>query len=66
MEFQAFKDLARGERTATQMENQLTALERKIDDLLAQADAQERQYEGAAKVEAAQQSEQTRHSDTKP
>lgn len=30
--------LARGERTAAAMENNLTALERKIDDLLASVD----------------------------
>ncbi|KAK0516511.1 hypothetical protein JMJ35_001114 [Cladonia borealis] len=35
---QAFKDLAKGERTAAAMESQLTALERKIDDLLASVD----------------------------
>jgi hypothetical protein len=38
---QAFKEIARGEQTATNMENQLTALERKLDDLLAQAEAQQ-------------------------
>ncbi|CAF9915857.1 hypothetical protein IMSHALPRED_002719 [Imshaugia aleurites] len=31
----AFQELAKGERTASAMETQLTALERKIDDLLA-------------------------------
>ena len=33
--------LRRGESTATAMETQLTALERKIDDLLASVDAQD-------------------------
>ncbi|KAI9814730.1 MAG: hypothetical protein M1827_002996 [Pycnora praestabilis] len=32
---QAFKDLAKGEQTAAALENHLTSLERKIDDLLA-------------------------------
>ncbi|KAL8719934.1 MAG: hypothetical protein Q9225_003137 [Loekoesia sp. 1 TL-2023] len=36
----ALQDLARGEQTASAMENQLTALERKIDDLLASAESQ--------------------------
>ncbi|KAF6235903.1 hypothetical protein HO173_006099 [Letharia columbiana] len=31
----AFQELAKGERTASAMETQLTALERKIDELLA-------------------------------
>lgn len=35
----------RGERTASAMENQLTALERKIDDLLASVDEQDTQSE---------------------
>ncbi|KAG7007205.1 hypothetical protein G7Y79_00011g031030 [Physcia stellaris] len=35
---QAFQELAKGERTAAAMETQLTALERKIDDLLASVD----------------------------
>ncbi|MCJ1241466.1 hypothetical protein MMC14_009471 [Varicellaria rhodocarpa] len=45
---QAFKDLAKGERTALAMENQLTSLERKIDDLLASVDskASDEQVEG--------------------
>ncbi|MCJ1399690.1 hypothetical protein MMC11_002892 [Xylographa trunciseda] len=32
---QAFKDLARGEQTASAMENKLSGLEQRIDDLLA-------------------------------
>jgi len=39
---QAFQELAKGERTASALENHLTALERKIDELLAQADEEER------------------------
>lgn len=39
---QAFQELAKGERTASALENNLTALERKIDELLAQADNDER------------------------
>ncbi|KAL1303945.1 hypothetical protein AAFC00_000395 [Neodothiora populina] len=34
----AFQELARGEQTATALENHLTALEAKIEELLAQAD----------------------------
>ena len=34
-------DLNRGERTAAAMESQLTALEQKLDDLLASAESQE-------------------------
>jgi exonuclease VII small subunit len=36
---QAFKDLQRGEQTATALENHLSSLEKKIDDLLASAEA---------------------------
>jgi len=39
----AFQELAKGEKTASAMENQLTALERKIDDLLASVDEQGQQ-----------------------
>ncbi|KAL8773138.1 MAG: hypothetical protein Q9209_001814 [Squamulea sp. 1 TL-2023] len=35
----AFQELAKGERAASAMENQLTVLERKIDALLASADS---------------------------
>jgi hypothetical protein len=35
---QAFQDLARGERTAAALEHHLTALEKKIDELLVKAD----------------------------
>ena len=39
---QAFQDLARGERTAAALEHHLTALEKKIDELLVKADEEER------------------------
>ena len=39
---QAFQDLARGERTAAALEHHLTALEKKIEELLAKADEEER------------------------
>lgn len=39
---QAFQDLARGERTAAALEHHLTALEQKIEELLAKADEEER------------------------
>jgi hypothetical protein len=35
---QAFKDLQRGEQTATALENHLSSLEKKIDDLLSSAE----------------------------
>lgn len=38
---QAFKDLARGEQTASALENHLDALEAKIEELLAAAGAQQ-------------------------
>ncbi|KAB2570067.1 uncharacterized protein LTHEOB_12040 [Lasiodiplodia theobromae] len=38
---QAFKDLARGEQTASALENHLDALEARIEDLLAAADSQQ-------------------------
>ncbi|KAL8897410.1 MAG: hypothetical protein Q9207_007228 [Kuettlingeria erythrocarpa] len=43
---QAFKELAKGEQAASAMENQLTALERKIDALLESAEAQGAMDEG--------------------
>ncbi|KAF2206036.1 hypothetical protein GQ43DRAFT_467573 [Delitschia confertaspora ATCC 74209] len=39
---QVFQELARGERTATALENHLDALEKKIEELLAKADDEER------------------------
>lgn len=39
---EAFQDLARGERTAAALEHHLTALEKKIDELLVKADEEER------------------------
>lgn len=39
---QAFKDLARGERAAAALEDHLDSLERKIEELLAKADEDER------------------------
>ncbi|CAI6341632.1 unnamed protein product [Periconia digitata] len=38
----AFQELARGERAAAALENHLDSLERKIEDLLAKADADEK------------------------
>lgn len=38
---QAFQELAKGEQTASALENHLTALEAKIEALLAQADQQQ-------------------------
>lgn len=39
---QAFKELARGERAASALEDHLDSLERKIEELLAKADEDER------------------------
>jgi exonuclease VII small subunit len=39
---QAFKELARGERAAAAMENHLNSLEKKIEELLAKAEEEER------------------------
>jgi hypothetical protein len=39
---QALKDLARGERAAAAMENHLDSLEKKIEELLAKADEDEK------------------------
>lgn len=48
---QAFQELQRGERTATALENNLSALERKIEELLASADANEKALEEATKAQ---------------
>ncbi|EON64909.1 hypothetical protein W97_04143 [Coniosporium apollinis CBS 100218] len=49
---QAFKDLARGEQTASVLENHLTALERKIDELLAKADEDQRASQHRPEINA--------------
>lgn len=50
---QAFKDLQRGEQTATALENHLSALEKKIDELL--ASAEENQNVATKKTESSQE-----------
>jgi TolA-binding protein len=47
---QAFQALAKGERAATALENQLNEMEAKIEELLVQA---ERQQEDAKKIQEA-------------
>ena len=42
---QAFQELARGERTATALENQLSAMESRIEELLAQAERDHQEVE---------------------
>lgn len=42
---QAFQELARGERTATALENQLSTMEAKIEALLAQAERDQQEVE---------------------
>ncbi|OCL08264.1 hypothetical protein AOQ84DRAFT_376902 [Glonium stellatum] len=54
---QAFQDLARGERTAAALESHLTALEKKIEELLAKADEEERAREEQSKNSRAQPTE---------
>lgn len=49
---QAFKDLAQGERAATALENHLDSLEKKIEELLAKADEDEKKMKAQAKVPA--------------
>ena len=39
---QAFKELARGESTATALENHLDSLEKKIEEMLAKAEEEEK------------------------
>lgn len=43
------KDIARGERAAAAMESHLDTLERKIEELLAKADEEERQLNSHSK-----------------
>lgn len=58
---QAFQELAKGERTATALENQLNSMEAKIEALLAQAEKDQQEVErvraqrsGAGSAEAGQ------------
>ncbi|QDS67470.1 hypothetical protein FKW77_000906 [Venturia effusa] len=44
----AFKELQKGEQTAAALENHLTSLEKKIDDLLASAEANQSTVDGMA------------------
>jgi hypothetical protein len=46
---QALKDLARGERAAAAMENHLDSLEKKIEELLAKADEDEKKLKAQPK-----------------
>ncbi|TKA25841.1 hypothetical protein B0A50_05596 [Salinomyces thailandicus] len=41
----AFQELARGERTATALENQLSSMEAKIEELLARAERDQQEAE---------------------
>ncbi|KAI4191474.1 MAG: hypothetical protein L6R41_000008 [Letrouitia leprolyta] len=54
----ALQELARGEQTASAMENQLSALEQKIDALLASAESQDKaQEDGHDKAQTTDKSE---------
>ncbi|KAI9720948.1 MAG: hypothetical protein M1828_005518 [Chrysothrix sp. TS-e1954] len=52
---QAFKDLARGERTASALEQQLSGLEDKIDQLMARAEEEQRGLDGKQQTESGPQ-----------
>lgn len=42
---QAFQELAKGERTATVLENQLSTMEAKIEELLARAEREQQEVQ---------------------
>ncbi|KAI9714444.1 MAG: hypothetical protein M1820_000405 [Bogoriella megaspora] len=54
---QAFKDVAKGEQQASALENNLTALEKKIDDLLARAQEDQKTMEPLANNSGTQSKE---------
>jgi exonuclease VII small subunit len=57
------KELARGERTASALENHLDSLEKKIEELLAQAEKNEKDMSaGAANSEKSSSSNQDKTS----
>jgi hypothetical protein len=58
---QAFLELAKGERAATALENQLNSMEAKIEALLAQAEAQQQSRQ--AQAPAQQQSDPQQQSE---
>ncbi|KAF1971453.1 hypothetical protein BU23DRAFT_182678 [Bimuria novae-zelandiae CBS 107.79] len=49
---QAFKELARGESTATALENHLDSLEKKIEEMLARAEEEEKNRNPQSKPSA--------------
>ncbi|KAJ4301191.1 hypothetical protein N0V90_003282 [Kalmusia sp. IMI 367209] len=49
---QALKEIARGERTATALENHLDSLEKKIEEMLAKAEEDERNLKAPSKPSA--------------
>ncbi|KAF2854673.1 hypothetical protein T440DRAFT_514562 [Plenodomus tracheiphilus IPT5] len=59
---QAFKELQRGEQTAAALESHLDSLEKKIEELLAQAEKAEQELKADADADAEDQSA----SETKP
>ena len=50
----AFEDLARGERTASALESQLSSIEKKVDDLLAQAEGEQKSVDQQQKASSAE------------
>lgn len=49
---QAFQELAKGEQTATALENQLNAMEAKIEALLAQAEKEQQERQNLQQANA--------------
>lgn len=49
--FQAFRELAKGEQTASALEQQLSSMEKKLDELLARAEQDQKDVEKLAQAE---------------
>ncbi|PVI00275.1 hypothetical protein DM02DRAFT_655602 [Periconia macrospinosa] len=61
----AFQEIARGERTATALENHLDSLEKNIEDLLAKADEDERNLQAQAQTQSKSSSTEPSANDKK-
>ena len=59
---QAFQELAKGERTATALENQLSAMEAKINELLEKAEREQQDLQSKKEAQAAGGSDETKSS----
>ena len=62
---QAFQELAKGERTATALENQLSAMEAKIEELLAQAEREQQEVQRMREAKSNTGSDQMESNGTK-